>query len=458
MVDAFISYRRNPSAVLAQLLQEKLRNRHGIDAYVDTTRADSSRVQFPSRLMQAIDDAPVFICLLAETTFESEWVRKEIERAYELKKRCIPVFQESFKTPSEADEAISYLLNFDGVHIFDVKSVFIDEAVEQISALIGQERRRDVPQRVLSGIVFLTLLAAAVGLIVTLNRTGAQEPSQDDLTGVVQEATDTTTPVQQITQTATQSLIVPTASIRTETPTIEPTETLPLSATITPSITDTPTLTATPTVTATATGLLTIQTMHRISLLITPHSQALRLTSIPLYTTIQVISKATGFEEIYPEWLYVTYIDEDGEELEGFVYRGIGNTSITDSEYGQLKNVDNLRVTLTPKPTPTATAVTILNSRALRETNLRITAHSRAKLVGVISVGLTLEVMGKVRGYELGLSEWFYVRYTDGYGEKYEGFLFAGPAYARNLDISEQDFESLPDLTQLRPLPPTPAS
>jgi formylglycine-generating enzyme required for sulfatase activity len=135
MANAFISYRRKPSAALAQLVQEKLKNHHDIDAYVDTTRTDSTRVMFPERLMQAIADAPVFICLLGEGTLDSEWVHKEIERAYELQKRCIPVFQESYTPPATTDSAVEYLLRFDGVHVFDVKAVFVDESVAQIAAL-----------------------------------------------------------------------------------------------------------------------------------------------------------------------------------------------------------------------------------------------------------------------------------------------------------------------------------
>ncbi len=139
MADAFISYRRKPSAALAQLIQEKLKNQHGIDAYVDTTRTDSSRVQFPQRLMQAIADSPVFICLLGEDTLESEWVLKEINRAHEAGKYCIPVFQESYQPPEKTDSAVDYLLNFDGVHVFDVKSVFVNEAVAQIASLIPRQ-------------------------------------------------------------------------------------------------------------------------------------------------------------------------------------------------------------------------------------------------------------------------------------------------------------------------------
>lgn len=86
MSDVFISYRRKPSASLANLIQKELQSRHHLDAYPDTTRTDSTRVQFPERLMTAIEDAPTFICLLGDSTLDSDWVRKEIWKAYKLKK------------------------------------------------------------------------------------------------------------------------------------------------------------------------------------------------------------------------------------------------------------------------------------------------------------------------------------------------------------------------------------
>ena len=136
MADAFISYRRDPSAMAASLVQEKLKNKHNIDAYLDVNRADSTRVQFPQRLMQAIGDAPTFILMLADTTLESEWVRKEIQRAYELQKHCIPIFQESYKPTDISDPAIDYVLSFDGVHLLDKKNIYIDVAIQQIADLV----------------------------------------------------------------------------------------------------------------------------------------------------------------------------------------------------------------------------------------------------------------------------------------------------------------------------------
>jgi len=137
MVDvAFISYRRLPSFPLASLIQEKLKNTHQISAYVDVTRTDGARVKFPERLMQAIADAPIFVCLLGRGTLDSEWVLKEIREAHRLEKPCIPVFQEKFPAYSGDDPAVKYLLTHDGVHVLDVRGIHIDYSVLQIVDLI----------------------------------------------------------------------------------------------------------------------------------------------------------------------------------------------------------------------------------------------------------------------------------------------------------------------------------
>ena len=93
MATVFISYRRKPSAILAQLIVRDLKQRN-IEAYLDTDRSDTAGA-FPDRLLQAIKAADVFVCLVAEGTFESEWVQREIEHASRLDKPMIPIFQES---------------------------------------------------------------------------------------------------------------------------------------------------------------------------------------------------------------------------------------------------------------------------------------------------------------------------------------------------------------------------
>jgi phosphate transport system substrate-binding protein len=202
MADAFISYRRRPSASLAQLLQEKLKNQHGIDAYVDTTRADSAHVQFPERLMQAIADSPTFVCLLGEGTLDSEWVRKEIQRAYDLKKFCVPVFQESYIPPAQSDDAVNYLLNFDGVHVFDIKNVFIDEAVRQLAERLPRRRssRRGLVIRIAAGAVVLIIAVAALFALAQPDN-GQNATLTEDPGGVAALLSETSEATAEITQT-----------------------------------------------------------------------------------------------------------------------------------------------------------------------------------------------------------------------------------------------------------------
>src|SRR5690606_41259812 len=117
MADCFISYRRIPSSAVAMTLQSKLESTYGIDAYVDTTRTDGTQVRFPERLMRAIEDAPVFVCLLGEIegqhTLESDWVRKETEHAENLQELCIPVSQESYRPRPHTSPAAADLLRMD---------------------------------------------------------------------------------------------------------------------------------------------------------------------------------------------------------------------------------------------------------------------------------------------------------------------------------------------------------
>ena len=101
MPDAFISYRRIGSLSLAYLLQEMLKNNYNLECYLDVTHSSNVNIQFDDRLMRAIENAPIFICLLNKDTLNSKPVLKEIRKAYELKKPCIPVFQEGYEIAEE---------------------------------------------------------------------------------------------------------------------------------------------------------------------------------------------------------------------------------------------------------------------------------------------------------------------------------------------------------------------
>ena len=198
MAHCFISYRRTPSAAVATALQSKLESKYGIDAYVDTTRTDGTKVRFPERLMQAIADAPVFICLLGERdgqhTLDSDWVLKEIQQAHDLRKFCIPVFQESYRPLPDMPPAVDYLLGFDAVHIFDQKNIMVDESVRQLADLIRPHIKK---RRRLWVAVIAVVLLTAVGVgavLIQMTPTPATVTPGAQPTIAAQNPTEITTP------------------------------------------------------------------------------------------------------------------------------------------------------------------------------------------------------------------------------------------------------------------------
>ena len=167
----FISYRRKPSAMLATLLARELKTR-GIDAFVDTRRTDGGG-PFPDRLLRAIETADVFVCLLGEDTLASDWVQREIQHAHNLGKILIPVFQESYTPPAEPAAIGSYvydLLQSDGVHVMDVKNIYVDQAIDTLATMIHKSVPHRGPRRgLLAGLGALALAAVALILLILSN-------------------------------------------------------------------------------------------------------------------------------------------------------------------------------------------------------------------------------------------------------------------------------------------------
>lgn len=132
----FISYRRSGSAMLATLLAKEL-ERYQIEVFVDVRRVEQAG-PFADRLFKAIQDCDVFICLLSDETLTSPYVCQEVEHAYTTGKPMIPVFQESyFSDPYVgSDDAITRLLDSDGVHIMDVRNVFIEATIDLLVKMI----------------------------------------------------------------------------------------------------------------------------------------------------------------------------------------------------------------------------------------------------------------------------------------------------------------------------------
>lgn len=133
----FLSYDREQSGGWARYFADKLREKHGIRVFMDTTGIDRAG-RFPPRLVTAIEDCDVFVCFLAGSTLTSKWVNEEIRLAHEHQKVMIPVFQESYNEGSidSGSGAISELISFQGIKLFDVSGHYVDHAVSDLAEMI----------------------------------------------------------------------------------------------------------------------------------------------------------------------------------------------------------------------------------------------------------------------------------------------------------------------------------
>lgn len=263
MIKIFISYRRSESAALATLIAKSLQTVE-IDAYVDTRSSDAGG-EFAERLHKAIENCDIFVPLLGKTTLDSEWVLNEIEHAHNLRKPMIPVFQESFVTPAPPqNEDVAALLGHDGVHIFDIKNLYMDEAIARLAQMIRNaahpaqggafaaqppaEPRRSAKLRALSPAtiaILVALIGAAATIIAALISPNGGQGAAALPTTMATIAVPTEAFVPTATPAATATM--PPTSTPTDTSTNTPTQT----PTVTPTITPTNQPTATPTSKAT---------------------------------------------------------------------------------------------------------------------------------------------------------------------------------------------------------------
>ena len=132
----FISYQRTVSSAWALLLKREMERERTFQVFVDAEQQDSSG-QFPLKLQRRIQQCDVFICLLADSTLASDWVRREIQLAWETGKPMIPVFQESYRDPANLralEPHIQELLTYDGVKLLDRQNIYFDAAIQALMA------------------------------------------------------------------------------------------------------------------------------------------------------------------------------------------------------------------------------------------------------------------------------------------------------------------------------------
>lgn len=133
--EVFISYQRDVSAPLAMYFADRLKAQ-GIRAFIDTQGIDRAG-RFPPQIERAIEDTDVFICLLAATTLESDYVVDEIRAAHRFEKPMIPVMQESYRfAGSGADPAVAALLGYQGLPVLDRRNLHLDHTADDLVRLV----------------------------------------------------------------------------------------------------------------------------------------------------------------------------------------------------------------------------------------------------------------------------------------------------------------------------------
>jgi serine/threonine-protein kinase len=134
--EVFISYQRGVSAPLAMYFADRLKAQ-GVQSFVDAERLDGAG-PFPAHIERAIEDTDVFVCLLAGTTLQSEWVRREIGLALRYGKPMIPVMQESFTAAAVPpdDPAVASLLAHQGIPVLDKLNLHLEHTANDLVRLV----------------------------------------------------------------------------------------------------------------------------------------------------------------------------------------------------------------------------------------------------------------------------------------------------------------------------------
>jgi serine/threonine protein kinase len=134
----FMSYQRDSSSGWATHFAETLKEKHGIEAFVDTQGVDSAG-PFPDRIRKAIEECDVFVCFLDAHTLESDWVKQEILFAYQCRKPMIPIIQERYTRPDiakDTPEHITALIDCDGLPLLDRRNIHVGHTISDLAAMI----------------------------------------------------------------------------------------------------------------------------------------------------------------------------------------------------------------------------------------------------------------------------------------------------------------------------------
>jgi hypothetical protein len=124
----FISYRRGSSWGQARSIEQSLRKR-GADVFIDID--DINEGKFAETIQKAIADCDFFLPVLAPRTLDSEWVRREIAHAIQLKKTIVPLLVDGFMLDAESLPAdITEIASHNAIRVLPE---FYEEAMDRLA-------------------------------------------------------------------------------------------------------------------------------------------------------------------------------------------------------------------------------------------------------------------------------------------------------------------------------------
>jgi hypothetical protein len=129
----FISYRREPSADLARYLHQML-TEAGAEVFLDVDDIDSGR--FEAVIRQQIVQADYVLVILASSTLESEWVRKEVQTALQANRNLIPLLLPDFQMEIHVPPELTDLRRIHGV---PYTHYFADASLEKLKKAMKLE-------------------------------------------------------------------------------------------------------------------------------------------------------------------------------------------------------------------------------------------------------------------------------------------------------------------------------
>lgn len=151
----FISYKRNESAAVAQQLYHAF-DEHGFDVFLDTLSVRPA-VKFQEDLWHRMTDSDVLILLYTESTHESGWVQKEIDRANGMKITVVQVIWPDVKRKPETllFEPVylndAHFASRDPDRLEDAKTTSICTLVESLRASSLSRRELDLVKSLQDG-------------------------------------------------------------------------------------------------------------------------------------------------------------------------------------------------------------------------------------------------------------------------------------------------------------------